>query len=342
MLSLLKHFDEVEWYDNHRIETIQACQRKGFWHLVGPPLITGPATDPSFSARGLANPVGPGADIGTCFHAAHAAYSYSWQRASEEERRIEALGVFESEWHRLFPNGAEASYHKLERGLQICDAYFERFYHEQALYRCIDPEVAFAIRVEPRDSEPSFRPFWFGGRLDGIDQRITAGDWVVRELKTTSGGAARRLRSLARSRQCKGYVWAAREALAAEGRDPRLVTGFVGDVILVAAKSTDFQRDYFPVTMEETESWRRQTINIVEEWRWRLATYQGRGGEGRGGVFAAWPALFPENTEECHKYGMCPYWDLCQFGPSLANLQPFELDSWSPAGDRKTKELILA
>jgi hypothetical protein len=315
----------LEWYDNHKIELILACKRKAFWHLVGPPRIDKP----------LAMPVGGGADFGTCSHAAVAAYRYTWQRMDEFDRRREAYHAFAQEWYRLFPNGPKMSYHQLERGLMIVQAYFERFEHEQSLYRPIDPEMGFAIQVSPRSNEPAFKPFWFAGRIDGIDERLTSGDWVVDELKTTSGGADRRLKSLSRSRQPKGYVWAAREIVRADGQDPARITGFLGDVILVAAKKIDFARDYFPVSINDTESWRRQTINIVQEWRTRLDSYRMVAPLDAMPEFVDWQSLFYETTEECFKYGQCPFFDLCQFGPSPSILSEYALDTWDPLGQHE-------
>src|SRR5215475_8945653 len=57
-----ERYPDLEWYDNHRMTVSQQCNRKGYWHLVGP------------AGIGLAIEVGAAAKFGSSFHNALRAY----------------------------------------------------------------------------------------------------------------------------------------------------------------------------------------------------------------------------------------------------------------------------
>ena len=141
-------------------------------------------------------------------------------------------------------------------------------------------------------------------------------DRVINEYKTTASGVSRRLLSLKRSRQGKGYVACLRMVPGGER-----ITGFMGVVILVAVESVECDRDYFPVSPQTAEGWTRQTINIVAEWRQKLRRIE----EGESPL-----DVMVENDEECFSYGQCTFYNLCQYGYTWEELQEMSVDEWNP------------
>ena len=307
--------DHNEWYDNSRLEVQQACKRKAFYQQVGP------------SGVPLAKRVGDGANFGTCMHGAHEAYYADWGIHSEARRRLDAVRVFHELYMELFPNGPRTNKHTLANGLDIWDDYCDQCLVEDTLYRPVDPEIGFIVRIAPRPSEPYFKPFWYVGRADGVWQRISQRDYFVGELKTSSGGAERRTKSLTFHRQPVGYVALARE-LVRQGKfdectDPEQIIGHFTTVISIQVGKREVEREFFADSLDDTESWRSETIQLVEEWRGRRALAEGKGWDRLR-------AIYYKETEECFKYGQCPYFDLCKYGITADALSDFEADTWNP------------
>ncbi len=302
-----------EWYDNSRLETQQACKRKAFYQQIGP-----------FDLP-LAKRVGDGANFGTCMHGAHERYYEDWNKRSEPHRRLDACRTFTALYQEMFPNGAAQNRHTLANGLDIWDDYCDQCLIEDTLYRPVDPEIGFIVRIAPRRDEPDFTPFWYVGRADGIWQRISQRDYFVGELKTSSGGAERRTKSLAFHRQPVGYVAIARELVAQgmfeEVRDPEQILGHFTSVISVQVSKREVEREFFTDSLVDTDDWRAETIRMVEEHRRDKRDY-------RAG--ANWKYVFYKETEECFKYGQCPYFDLCRFGVTADSVMGFEEDTWNP------------
>jgi len=308
-----------EWYDNSRLETQLACKRKAYYQQIGPFGIP------------LSKRVGPGADFGTCMHAAHEVYYHKWKVLSETQRRLNSVRAFEQQHRELFPNGTTDRKHTLANGLDIWDDYCDYCLAEDTLYRPVDPEIGFIVRIAPRPNEPTFTPFWYVGRADGVWERLSERDYFIGELKTSSGGVDRRIKSLTFHRQPVGYVALARE-LVSQGKfedltDPLQIIGHFVSVIGVGVSKRDFDREFFPDSEEETESWRYETIQIVTEWRARMA---GLRGSMEFSPRGAWKSLYYKETEECTKYGLCPYWDLCKYGVTSDTVAEFEPESWNP------------
>ena len=308
--------DGKEWYDNHRIAMILNCPRKAWYHLVGPQSLLG------LPERGLAHEVGDAANFGTSVHAALATYYGHWRIYSEPRRRLLALSNYGEVWEDFFGNRDRLtikSPHTKSSGLVILSDYFDRYEHEDQAYEPINPELSFAIEIDPTQygiAGEYARPFWYTGRTDGVFRRMFDGDKVVNEYKTTGSGVARRLDSLKRSRQGKGYVACLRRVPGGER-----ITGFMGVVLLVAAEKRECDRDYFPVSAQQCDSWIRQTCVIVADWRRR-----------RDIVASGAPPLtvFYENDEECHSYGRCTYYNLCQYGITYEEVAEMSTDAWNP------------
>lgn len=336
----------LEWYDNSRLNTINGCKRKGMLHLLGNPmppagffrvdreigpteLVPGkmiPVTDPTevklsglVWSGGLASPVGQGAHFGSCFHAAKSAFEAGWGKLSFEDRAVRGAAAFAKLWDELFASagGAQDAKHTLDRGIEILADYLDTYQGDDEVLRPVDPELGFVVLIEARPGDPPFEPFYYVGRCDGVYERLGSpgNDWAVGETKTTSGGAERRLKSLKFDRQPIGYVHILRDVM---GYDR--ISCFMGDVVGVMRKSYDCRRDFFMVSKARSEAWRRETLQIIAEWRLRKEWAKTRD------PFA----VFYKETEECFKYGQCPYYNLCDFGVNPTTLSDFNLDTWNP------------
>jgi len=323
--DLISFLDTVEWYDNSRIETIQACKRKAYYSQIGP------------TGTPLAKRVGDGAHFGTCMHAAHESYYTGWSSLTETARRLNGVRAFQNAYSELFPNGPQRPIHTLVNGLDIWDCYCDACLVEDRLYRPVDPEIGLVVRVAPRSHEPVFKPFWYVGRADGVWERVAHHDYFVGELKTSSGGVERRIKSLTFHRQPVGYVFQVRE-LVKEGKFPEVnnyldIKGSFCTVMGIQAQKRDLDREYFVLSEEDTEDWRAETIENVQEWRTRRKAV---GEMGRN-----WKHIYYKETEECTKYGLCPYWDLCKFGVTPDSLADFTIETWNPLiGSRPAPEHV--
>ena len=66
-----------EWYDYTGLKLTKSCYRKALFNQI----------------LRMSMGVGPGADFGTCCHAAGAAYYFWWGQLPEKERRVKAWRV---------------------------------------------------------------------------------------------------------------------------------------------------------------------------------------------------------------------------------------------------------
>lgn len=323
--ELTTFFAEREWYDNSRVKMIRGCKRKAYFQLIGPTGVP------------LSGGVGDGANFGSSMHAGLQRYYQGWGHFDEPVRRVHAARAFADEWSQYFPHDRMQAKHRLDRGLTILDGYFDHYLMEDDQFEPVESELGFCLEMAPRKDvswidEPSgnsFDPFWYIGRIDGIFKRISTGEVFLRETKTTSSQAEARLRQLKFDHQPVGYTYCVRN-LAGELRHD--IVGYIGDVILVAATKLEYARDYFHVSTSQAESWRRQLINTVQDWR----QLQQKAGE---------PVdldMYYQNTECCFEYGRCAFYSLCDYGISPDTIGEHEAATWNPLLKRTPGNIELA
>jgi len=300
---------QVEWYDNHRLSIILECRRKAYWHLL--------------HRGGLAQRVGPGAHAGSTVHAGIAAYEAGWGRIPESERRLDAFEAMRDTHNRVFGQLREEGFaldsrHELDNLVDIMDTYFDRFLEEDHLYRPIQSEMAMCVPIRPQAGDPLHftDPFWYILRMDGLWRREATGDLYVMETKTTSGGVKRELTRHQINRQGTGYVWAVRQFPEGEA-----CVGVLVNVVGILKDKRDYARDVETKSQTMCESWRRQTINIVEDWRELLRRAKTLTLQER-------LDMFYQDDKQCMNYGLCPFHDACYFGPVFAESMP--TNTWTP------------
>jgi hypothetical protein len=321
MIDFVSWMKGIEWYDNHKLSVILACLRKAYWHYE----FRAPSATPE-EPTGLASTVGPGADFGSCIHSGFGAYYGLWGKASEEERRQASFMSFNKKYAHLFRgredyiSSKEGRKHTLENGLDILDCYYDQFLIEDHKWRPVEVELAAIYPFIPRPDEPDFPPFWYVMRADGVWEYVATGEWYVQETKTTSGGVARELKRLHVNRQTTGYA-----AVLSEFPDGRRIRGVVPNVVLIAIGKRDAGRDMIAKYPYDYRSWRRQTINIVQRWRAIRAEANGKG-------VVDVLDIYTQNDGECTKYGLCPFYDACDFGAGAmdAVVYKFTPNVWNP------------
>lgn len=313
--ELIEFFRDKAWFDNSRIKMIRGCRRKAYYQLIGP------------AGLPLSGKVGDGANFGSSIHAGLARYYQGWGNFDESIRRAHAARAFTEEWQLYFPHDHIQTKHRLDRGLEILGAYFDHYLAEDSLYEPVEAELGFAVEITPLIGSP----FYYVGRIDGIFKRLATGELFLRETKTTGqttpNAIEKRLRQLKFDHQPIGYTWCVRH-LAGEQR--QAVSGVMGDIIGVASQSFGFARDYFPITANQAESWHRQLINTVEDWR-ALCAKLGNPLDN-----------FYQDTERCFDFGKCSFYELCDYGITHDSLQDFEENTWNPLTKRTPKRIEVA
>jgi len=309
MIDLLAWLRTVEWYDNHAIGQILSCHRKAYWHLL--------------YRGGLADTVGPGADFGTCIHAGLAVYYSGWATLPETKRRYGAFQAFERSYERLFvrPGRQVQNKHTLDNGIDILDEYFDQFLIQDRVWKPIENELAAIYQITPREGDPpGFAvPFWYLIRVDGVWERVSTGEWYVFETKTTGSGVDRELTRLRINRQTTGYA-----AVLSEFPDGRRIVGVIPNIILVAAGKREAKRDVMHRRQIHFDSWRHQTIHIIEDWRRSQALAAGRS-------HAEALEVFYQNDQHCTNYGLCTFYDCCDTGRTgLRREETMPLNTWTP------------
>jgi len=71
----------------------------------------------------------------------------------------------------------------------------------------------------------------------------------------------------------------------------------------VKTKTPQFHRETYSRTVEELREFERE----FAEWGYRIANSHQRVEEGG----EDWKTVFPKNTNQCCRYGTCPYRELC-------------------------------
>lgn len=315
-MALSDFIENHEWYDNSRLEMINACKRKAFLAQL-------------FNG-GLEARVGVGADFGTCMHAFRATYYSWWGKISESERRLKGMRSF-LEQHEAHFVGAIAdsldTKHTKESGLAMIDHYCDSYLSEDTLLQPVEVELAGAVEItyDPTIDPHPFDSFWYAFKIDGIHRRLTYGDLWVAEMKNTGGGVKRELTKLRLARQPIGYVYCARQFPGAD------VTGCMPDVVGVLAKSRECQRDFYPITAARAAAWRLETIKIVRDWR--LMQSEAKQQQLAGRRFEDWLTFFYQQTDQCTTYGLCAFYDICRDGFNPATLAAFGPNKWNPLED---------
>lgn len=184
--------------------------------------------------------------------------------------------------------------------------------------------------------------------VDGASEAVFCGymDRVVRfqenpyvlDNKTTGAsistekGSENYFRNFTPDNQVTGYTYAAREAFGIP------VKGVIIDAMQIAKTKTEFARQIIGRTQKQVAEWRRGL-----NWWVRQATASSEALLSAKTEDERLDA-FPMNETSCHKYGGCPYRNICGKDPSVRQAfldTDFETREWNPLVPR-TKGTIAS
>lgn len=306
--QLKDFFARNEWVDNSKVKILRGCHRKAFLHTIGPTGVP------------LSLSVGDGANFGSAIHAALQRYYNGWGQFDEATRRVHGHRAFAEVWQEFFPTERMQSKHKLDNGLDILTSYFDQYLPEDELYEPVEAELGFANKIVPEviidNMFDKGEPFYYVGRVDGIFRRIADSTYWLRETKTVGGDAEKRLAQLKFDNQPVGYLATLREL----NRHQYKISGVLGDVIAVLAQKRQNCRGYFSIDDQQCRDWKSQLIITVQRWRAIRAEYESTNDLN----------VFDQDTERCHDYGRCAFYELCDYGLNSENLSQFEPSTWHP------------
>jgi hypothetical protein len=325
-------YQDLEWYDNSTLSTLDRCLRKGYWKHIFP-IVAKDEKGELTEFKGIAEKVGDGAGYGTCIHTALDRF-YAPGNASKtyEQRRILSLRAFTNKYSETFtePEMVQSKYSH-DRGLDILDMYFDHYQVEDQYYRVLDTEFVMINVIEPEPGENSFTPFVYIARTDGLIERLRYDDYFILEHKNVVS-VDQELNKLRIGRQGEGYVWSAKQFPSTKGFP---VNGVLANILAVRVTETDpnklFYRDFIHKTSYHTDQWRLETIRKVERWR-KLKQEASK----EPTVVAAM-LVFDRTTEECTRYGLCSYYDLCMHGPHSVDLSRYSPNTWNPLYTEKVE-----
>lgn len=329
MINFQKILNNLEYYDNSKLDLILACRRKAMLAYLYPKAPSeassvqkaeGEASPEQTPSLGLSTGNNPSAAFGTSIHAAHAAYysPYHKDRNPEERRRF-AYKAFVRKWQTLFA-GDEDDKYQMDNGLSILEAYFDNYILEDQDSIPVETEMSFLLEIKPEPGDPPWfvESFWYAGAMDGVFLRIGK-DLYADELKTSSFNVDQIMGNQILSRQGRGYVYALKQF----SEQPEKVRGFRADVIRVDSKKRDFRREFFYVTETDLKEWRLEVLNIVQDWRTAVLRVNG---EKLDKVMGS----FYKNTSECFRYWKpCVFHKICQFGTQVID-SSYPARTWTP------------
>lgn len=302
----------TEWYDNSLIDRILTCARKAYYT--------------QFYLGGVEDSVGPGARLGTCFHAGAAAYSEAYGRPISD-RKLIVTRAFSRTYAREFPTPCEPP-RDFENSLAVMLDYCDWWSREDILLKPIEAELGIKLIMRPEPGDLwDFEPFMLKMKIDGTYLRVESNQIVTRETKSASSNVRATLERLFLSRQVRSYAYGLSRALEEDQRYGKGYTffGTLADIILVAKTKRDFQRDWITPTKTDLWQWRQATIFTVEQWRRRI-------GRALWTPLATQLAVFEQDPQRCTDYGRCSFYEACKHGLELLENRPRNV--WDPLANK--------
>ena len=142
---------------------------------------------------------------------------------------------------------------------------------------------------------------------------------------STEKGSEAYFKNFTPDNQMTTYTWAAREGFGFP------VRGVIVDAMQIAKTKTEFARSIIHRTPAQIDEWRSGLPYWV-----RLAAASSISAMGAKTPTEA-AASFPMNETSCHKYGGCPYRNICGKDPAVRQAfldTDFEVREWNPLAKR--------
>lgn len=273
--------------DNSIRGTFSSCPRKYYYDYVA----------------NLESKIGkPALRYGTAFHAAmEAYYEYirinNWTRdgIAIEAALTAAKRSFEEE--TLKYESFWEDFRTLNNLLLSLKKYFDFFKGDEGFLEVIEPEKAFKIEITAADVENPLI-FFFKGKID-LKIKLNGRIWG-NEFKTSAHPIAVQTTNIQWSNQILGYTYALMEIAYGEQPEGYLTT--LHQISASKLKSgeygklrTEFGRSPQVFSFQDIIEWRKSLIFTVKALK-----------------MAQEENYYPLQRDNCHQFGQCTYWRLCE------------------------------
>lgn len=177
-----------------------------------------------------------------------------------------------------------------QKAEQLAKGYIETWPSEP--FRVIAPEVQGDVPLNERH-----RLFFQADAIIEWQKRL----WLL-EHKTAARTGASYFAKFYVDMQLTAYIWGATQVL----KQP--ITGALLNV-MVKTSVPKFEREWYTRTDEELRRFVRTAVALADEIEHKLGVLVTDNDD------PALDTLFPMNTSACVRFGVCPYLDICRFGP---------------------------
>lgn len=179
-------------------------------------------------------------------------------------------------------------------------AYIKHYSDTDEVWKPLNQEIEFLVAVGPDDSGAYLR-----GRTDNLS--TAKGGLYIVDYKTAGRNDPRDLLKYELDDQLSSYIYGLTKYLTEQARkrdpnaDPVFIRGAIIDV-LVKTIVPQFLREMFTRSVDELREFEAEFIELCDELRERLR---------RVAAGEDWKTVFYKNTDNCFRYGTCPYRDVC-------------------------------
>jgi hypothetical protein len=178
-------------------------------------------------------------------------------------------------------------------------AYVEHYQNTGDIWKPLNQEIEFLTEVGEGSNA------WLRGKSDNLS--TAKGGLYIVDYKTAGKLDPRDLLKYELDIQLSAYIYGLSKYLTHEmqaadaAAEPVYVRGAIIDV-LVKTQTPQFARELFTRTPDELAEFEAEWIEVCNELRERLARLES--GEN-------WKVVFYRNTDNCFRYGTCPFRDVC-------------------------------
>lgn len=179
-------------------------------------------------------------------------------------------------------------------------AYIEHYTGTDEVWKPLNQEIEFMVEVGPPGSAA-----WIRGRTDNLS--TARGGLYIVDYKTAGRLDPRDMLKYELDDQLSTYIYGLSKYLTEQARrenpdaEPIYIRGAIIDV-LVKTVVPQFARELFTRSQSELDEFELEWIEVCNDIRERLV---------RVAAGEDWKIVFYKNTDNCFRYGTCPYRNVC-------------------------------
>lgn len=240
-------------------------------------------------------------ELGTAVHRAMViAYQGNVSKEAVQDALCIAEQTFRDAMHTegpSLPGDAEEVQSGVDVMRKLLPAYFRHYSEKGELWKPLSMEVSFCVEVGEETG------VYLVGKIDNL-ATFQQSLWLV-DYKTMGRLDMRDFMKYEIDMQLTSYIYGGTKQLSLEakqrGEPPVQIRGAIIDG-LVKTQIPQFHRELYTRSIDELREFEIEFVEVARE----LATKHLRvyGGE-------EWKHVFVKNTQQCFRYGTCPYRELC-------------------------------